>query len=282
MVLEKVVSMQIEEYFEKNNLFGGFQFGFRKNKSTIRELLTMFDTLLEAKEKRKEIIVLLYDLSSAFDTISHELLITKLQIYGFDKQATNWMRSYLKNRKQMVSVAGKISSTKEINIGTPQGSRLSPLLFICLMADLDLHVQKSMLSNFADDTQSIIISDCKEEALKTTSNEANKVINFFRSNDLVNNTDKAAILYNSNGKGNSMTVKDIDGKELESTYSEKLLGLYINSDFTWNTHIEKISIELKKRIGILKRIKNRLPKNKIVIVAEAICNIQFQNSVQYN
>ena len=85
MVLEKIVSDQIEEYFEKNNLLGTFQFGFRKHKSTISELLTVFDTLLEAKNKKKEIMVLLYDLSAAFDTVCHETLMKKLQIYSSKK-----------------------------------------------------------------------------------------------------------------------------------------------------------------------------------------------------
>ena len=78
MILERVVAIQIEEYFEKNKLFGSFQFGFRKHENTTSELLTMFDTILEAKESKKEILVLLYDLSSAFDTVCHEILIKKL------------------------------------------------------------------------------------------------------------------------------------------------------------------------------------------------------------
>ena len=138
MILEKVVAMQIEEHFEKNGLLGSFQFGFRKNKSTTLELLTIFDTILEAKEKKKEILVLLYDLSSAFDTVCHQILLQKLQLYGFDKLSLNWMNSYLKGRKQMVEVSGKKSEEQEILFGTPQGSCMSPLLFIILMADLDL------------------------------------------------------------------------------------------------------------------------------------------------
>ena len=180
MILEKVASLQIEEYFETNKLFGSFQFGFRKNKSTISEVLTLFDTLLEAKEQRKKIIILLYDLSSAFDTVCHEVLFKKLQSYGFDDHSISWMKSYLADRKQMVSMSGNLSTTQEIKVGVPQGSRLSPLLFICLMADLDLCVEKSMLSNFADDTQSIIVSDKKEVTLEITMREANNVLIFLQ------------------------------------------------------------------------------------------------------
>ena len=76
------------------------------------------------------------------------------------------MESYLSNRKQFVEVSGKRSSVQEMSMGTPQGSRLSPLLFIILMADLDLWTENSSLSNFADDTQSIIVSDNRENLLE--------------------------------------------------------------------------------------------------------------------
>ena len=69
-------------------------------------------------------------------------------------------------------------------MGTPQGSRLSPILFLCLMADLDLHINKSFLTNFADDTQSIVISDTKEDAEVVLRQEANAVIQFFTNNNL--------------------------------------------------------------------------------------------------
>ena len=121
---------------------GSFQFGFRKNKSTISELITLFDTILEAKAMKKEIFVLLYDLSAAFDTVCHKILLKKLHIYGFCSHTVKWMESYLDNKRQIVEISGKRSSEKEIKIRTPQGSRLSPLLFIILMADLDFHMQR--------------------------------------------------------------------------------------------------------------------------------------------
>ena len=212
MILEKIVALQIESFFEENKLFGSFQFGFRNKKSTISEMLTVFDTLLEEKEKKKEIMLILYDLSSAFDTVNHEILLTKLQLYGLNEHAIKWMKSYLQSRKQIVTVCGKFSSAQDMETGTPQGSRLSPLLFICLMADMDLWTNQSLLSNFADDTQSLISCDSLEEAIETTKNESNSVISFFESNHLVNNANKAAILHNSNGKGKDITIENIGGE----------------------------------------------------------------------
>ena len=69
--------------------------------------------------------------------MSHEVLCEKLKIYGFDIGALKWMTSFLENRRQRVVISNKSSKSRDIKIGTPQGSRLSPLLFLCLMADLD-------------------------------------------------------------------------------------------------------------------------------------------------
>ena len=217
-------------------------------------------------------MIILYDLSAAFDTVPHQILIEKLRLYGFCQLSLKWMKSYLSNRKQFVEVSGKRSSEQEMNIGTPQGSRLSPLLFIILMADLDLWTENSNLSNFADDTQSIIVSDDRKNLLETAAIEANSVISFFNCNGLVNNADKAAVLYNSKGKSEDITIENVGGENLASTYSEKLLGLHINADFQWTTHVDNLSIELKKRTGILRRIRNRVPKEKINMIAEAIFN----------
>ena len=130
-----------------------------------------------------------------------------------------------------MSVAGKLSSELQIQIGTPQGSRLSPLLFICLMADMNLWINESSLSNFADDTQSIIVAKDQNTAIDVTKREANSIIDYFSSNDLVNNPDKACLVYNSRGKGEKITISDIGGEDLESLdpkKSERLLGLQLS------------------------------------------------------
>ena len=112
----------------------------------------------------------MYDLSSAFDLSDHKILIAKLKVYGFDSNALKWVESYLKNRKLFVTVSGMKSKIININTGVPQGSRLSPLLFICLMADMDLWTKESMITNFADNTQSVIVEDKKVEAVEIAKN----------------------------------------------------------------------------------------------------------------
>merc|ERR1711989_187081 len=112
---------------------------------------------MEAKENNKLILQILYDLSAAFDTVEPRVIIEKLRVYGFDYNSRKWMESYLTKRSQKTMVGGKLSEPVELCYGTPQGSRLSPLLFIILMGDLDQWTSNSQLSNFADDTQSVII-----------------------------------------------------------------------------------------------------------------------------
>ena len=115
-----------------------------------------------------KVALILYDLSAALDSVEPEVITEKLKIYGFDSMSRDWMRSYLTERRQFTRIEGKDSSPVTLRFGTPQGSRLSPLLFVILMADLDLWTNDSKLSNFADDTQSVIIKPTEEELRSTT------------------------------------------------------------------------------------------------------------------
>ena len=276
MVLERCIGIQMEDYFEENQVLQEFQFGFRRNKSCISELLTLFNKLLRFKEQGKEISLLLFDLSAAFDTVDQSILVSKLQIYGFDKAALNWVKSYLTDRTQQVIVSGELSSVSKTNRGTPQGSRISPLLFLILMADLNLCVQKGLLTNFADDTQLTTVEETEEKAKETTKAQAEKIIEFFSNVQLKNNPDKAALIYNSKGKEKKIQM-EVGGEILETAASEKLLGLTVNSDLNWTTHVDKLSTTLKQRLGLLRRLKYKVNSHKLQIVAEAI----FQSKIRY-
>ena len=151
--------------------------------------------------------MILFDLSAAFDTVEPEVLLKKLKIYGFDNNSRSWMESYLTKRSQVAAVDGQYSKAVELNYGTPQGSRLSPLLFIILMADLDLWSTGGELSQFADDTQSSLMTNTEAELRRAAKEEAAAVVGHFGANNLVNNADKAALLYNNKGKGEKITME---------------------------------------------------------------------------
>ena len=104
-------------------------------------------------------------------------------------------------------VTGELSESSIVNRGTPQGSRISPLLFLILMSDLNLHAKKGLLTNFADDTQLTTVEETEEKAIKATKEEADKIIAFFNNVQLKNNPDKAAMIYNSKGKKKKIIMK---------------------------------------------------------------------------
>ena len=109
---------------------------------------------------------------------------------------------------------------------------------------MNQHIDKGTLTNFADDTQLTTIENSEELARKNTKEEADKIISFFESVQLKNNPDKAALIHNSRGKEKKIEM-EVGGYKLETSENEKLLGVTINSDLNWNSHVDKLCTALK-------------------------------------
>ena len=148
-VFERVMYQQIEG-FMKDKL-SNLLIGFRKNHNTQHCLTNLLERWKKTLDKGGYIFAIFMDLSKAFDTLNHKLLIAKLGAYGFDTKALYYIKSYLDNRKQRVRVNNNFSSWQEIIAGVQQGSILGPLLFNIFVNDLLLSVSTSNLSNYADD-----------------------------------------------------------------------------------------------------------------------------------
>ena len=164
---------------DKNNILYNSQYGFRPNHSTINALTEFTSEILNSIENKLTSIAVYLDLSKAFDTLDHNILLRKLHHYGIRGIALDWFRSYLTDRNMYVDYKGITSKEHNINYGVPQGSALGPLLFILYTNDLPntLTVSKSIL--FADDT-TIYYSHSNLNTLYTNLNKDLQILSFHK------------------------------------------------------------------------------------------------------
>ena len=130
-ILERIVYNRLYKYIYKNNILYNKQFGFQKHHSTDHAILQLFEQISDSFENDKFTVSVFIDLSKAFDTVDHNILLEKLIYYGITGTNLHWFSSYLTNRKQFVSYnPDKKSTILQIRCGVPQGSILGPLLFL--------------------------------------------------------------------------------------------------------------------------------------------------------
>lgn len=189
-LLERVVHDQLYKYFIAKKILAKEQFGFRPRRSTDAALIHITDNILTCMDSGQITGAAFLDLSKAFDTVNHELLLQKLTHAGLSNNTVTWFRSYLTNRSIFTMVDNKRSSAMQVPIGVPQGSILGPLLFILFVNDLPQCLKSCNVMLYADDTviyySSSMISDVES---KLNADLAN-ITDWFNSNFLTLNFEK--------------------------------------------------------------------------------------------
>ena len=188
------------KFVEKNNILLEQQYGFRKNRST--ELaITEFIDKIKAIDKGQYTIGIFLDLSKAFDTINHTILIKKLEYYGIRGIALKWFQNYLTNRKRNVKYNDITSEAMTITTGVPQGSILGPLLFLLYITDMQNCSKLVSTILFAGDTNIFHSHSCLKDLNLIMQDEINKIADWITSNKLSLNTAKTKfILFRSSNK----------------------------------------------------------------------------------
>ena len=266
-VVEKIIALQLSSYFEKNKLLFDNQYGFRPKHSTEHAALELIDRITNKMDTNEIPLNIFLDLSKAFDTIDHSILLNKLKYYGLKGSTLNLFQSYLSNRKQYTEIEDTTSTILPIQVGVPQGSILGPILFIIYVNDLPQCSNKFDFIMYADDTtlSSTIDSFCdinsNASADSLINAEIDKVIEWLKINKLSLNKNKSKYMtfHMPKKQIQHLTLK-IDGINIEKVEEFNFLGLTMDTNLKWKKHTDKISNKCSKITGVLNRLKLLFPQ----------------------
>jgi hypothetical protein len=189
-ILEKIIAIRLISYLDKHDILDSSQYGFRKKHSTYMAMMCLYDKVSEAIDRNEFCVGIFIDLSKAFDTLDHSILLKKLEMYGIRGKANLLIKSYLTNRQQYVFYNEAKSSLKPINFGVPQGSILGPLLFILYINDMASCSKYLYSLLFADDTNIIYSNSDIWKLMEIVSLELETLSDWFKANRLSLNVKK--------------------------------------------------------------------------------------------
>nr|CAH7758402.1 unnamed protein product [Callosobruchus chinensis] len=236
-LLEIILKELLLDHLMHISFFSERQWGFLPGKSTVEAVRVVISDIIEGLEEGNHILLALYDISKAFDCVSHDLLMAKLEFYGIRGTQLKLLQSYLTDRKQYVCCNNKDSILLPVTSGVPQGSVLGPLLFLVYVNDLPSSVPDKCFL-FADDTT--ILSRANSGGVDSLA-QAKK---WFDANHLKLN------------EGKTQKIEFSSNKRADKCDPVKLLGIVLDSSLTWASHVDYLCAKLSSQIFALRQLKS--------------------------
>ena len=284
-IIEKAASKQLCEHISRNDLSEKMQSAYKKQHSTETALLSVQNDLLMAIDNKQGAILILLDLSAAFDTIDHDLLFKRMDIkFGIRGNALNWFRSYLTGRTQSVKIKDCFSSRSHVKFGVPQGSVLGPALFSLYSAPVADIARKHGLKVhlYADDTQLYITFDVSDILNAVARVEAcvAEIKAWMVTNRLMLNGDKTIFLLLGSPRQSLSCDIDhvtIDGHKITRSITAKNLGVIFDERINMDAQIKEVCRVSMFHLRNIARIGHCLP----VKVAEQLIHAFVSSKLDY-
>ena len=260
-IFEKLLYKRFYEYLEKFEILYQYQYGFRKGHSTGHALVELIDKIRNSIDDGEMTCGIFVDLSKASDTVNHNILLQKLDHYGFRGITNKLLESYLSNRKQYVEINNTKSSYKLITCGVPQGSVLGPLLFLIFINDLPNCCPSGNSRIFADDTTVFFKAKNSTEVRNKGQLIMTQMNAWFITNKLTLNASKSTfIIFKSRySKISNLPNKlEFAKSEISRSDSVKYLGLTLDEHLTFNQHVQSVCNSIKRYFKIFYNIRRYL------------------------
>lgn len=260
-LIESIISKEIMGHLNTHQALSDCQYAYRIGRSTTAATHAFLDGVVKCLENKKKVAGIFIDLSKAFDSVDHQLLIDKLRIYGMRGKSEKLLKSFLQDRQQSVEVKinGKIlrSNPQKLNIGVPQGSSLGNTMFLIFLNDMAHLKIKGDLIQYADDTTVIVSGDTMNKLYDNVTENMKILSRWFTMNGLKLNASKTSIIiFNAVSPIQQVvSIPTYDGDSLKSSNLVKLLGFNLDPALTWKDHVHSTCSKMAKGIYALKQLK---------------------------
>lgn len=280
-IIETALYDRIENFIRKHKIINDNQYGFQKKSGTLSATIELIEHIQNRLDKTKNNIIgcTFIDLKKAFDTIPHNILYNKLHKYGIRGRTLNILKSYFTNRSHYTDNNNNHSQIFQNNnpYSVQQGSNLGPLLFILYINDIfDIELHGKIIL-FADDAILIYDNTNIDDLRKNMQSDIDKIFKWFTQNKLSMNIKKTKtmIITCKNTDRNSKLKLNIKNTEIEQVNNYKYLGLTIQNDLKWNTHINNIKRKVSAMSGVISRLGNKLNNSTLKTIYYSYINSQI-------